>query len=157
MVQSHNISLTLGVKKSRGALYSEIRARIADHFFRMRLVNIHLGLSGMERRWQIRKLLDSKELSHVNSASRIVVAGDTNDWNGALWRGPFKKAGFGCATGTGHRASLTFPAWQPVSALDRVFIRGALSTEHHFRGRLRITQLASDHVPVIVDLALHKR
>ena len=157
VAHSRNIDLSFGVKKSRGALYTEVRPRIGAHTFRVHLFNIHLGLSGIERRWQVNRLLDCEELNHLDVSSRIVVAGDTNDWNGALWRGPFKTAGFNCATGTGRRASPTFPAWQPVSPLDRVFTRGALHGEHHFRGRLRLTRQASDHVPVIVDFAIQER
>jgi endonuclease/exonuclease/phosphatase family metal-dependent hydrolase len=157
IVDSRNINLSFGIKKSRGALYTEIRTRVNGHTYRVHLVNVHLGLSGMERRWQIRRLLDSGELSRLDSASRIVIAGDTNDWNGALGRGPLSRAGFSCATGTGRRASLTFPAWQPVSALDRVFYRGAMESEHHYRGRLSITRQASDHLPVIVDFRLTRR
>lgn len=156
-VQHANIDLSYGPKKPRGALYTEIRTKADDHLFRMHLVNVHLGLSGIERRWQVRKLLQADQLRRLDADSRIVIGGDTNDWNGALWRGPLKKAGFHCATGIGRRASLTFPAWQPVSALDRVFLRGALAAEHHFRGRLQITQAASDHVPVIVDFIFEER
>lgn len=157
IADSGNIDLSFGVKKSRGALYTEIRARQGRHVYTFHLFNIHLGLSGMERRWQIRRLLDTRELGQRDLTSRVIVAGDTNDWNGALWRAHFRKAGFSCATGTGPRASLTFPAWQPVSALDRVFARGALTAEHHFRGRLQLTRQASDHLPVIVDFSFDPR
>ena len=157
IANSRNIDLSFGIKKSRGALYTELRARLEEHTYRLHLVNVHLGLSGMERRWQAKRLLESTELGRLDSASRVIVAGDTNDWNGALGRGHLNKAGFQCATGTGRRASLTFPAWQPVSALDRVFYRGAIGSEHHYRGRLRITRQASDHIPVIVDFELRKR
>lgn len=157
IANSRNIDLSFGIKKSRGALYTEIRARVQNHTFRLHLANLHLGLSGMERRWQVRRLLESTELSRLDSASRIIIAGDTNDWNGALGRGPFRRAGFHCATGIGRRASLTFPAWQPVSALDRVFYRGAIDPEHHYRGRLQITRQASDHLPVIVDFEVKQR
>ena len=154
---SHNVNLSYGLKKPRGALYTEIRPKMGKQTFRLHLFNIHLGLSGIERRWQAKRLLECENMSHLDESSRIVVAGDTNDWNGALWRGPFKKAGFNCATGTGRRASLTFPAWQPVSGLDRVFTRGALHGAHHFRRRLRTTRQASDHLPVIVDFEIMER
>lgn len=157
IVNSRNIDLSFGIKKSRGALYTEIRTRAGEHSYTLHLSNVHLGLSGMERRWQIKRLLESTEVARLDSASRIIVAGDTNDWNGALGRGPLSRAGFQCATGTGRRASLTFPAWQPVSALDRVFFRGALESDHHYRGRLRITRQASDHLPIIVDFQLRER
>lgn len=148
---SRNIDLAIGVKKSRGALYTEIRVRTRQHVYTLHVVNVHLGLSGVERRLQVRRLFDTEELTRLGAVSRIVIAGDTNDWNGALGRGVLKQAGFMCATGIGRRASLTFPAWRPVSALDRVFFRGPLMSEHHFRGRLKATRQASDHLPVVVD------
>ena len=152
--KSQNIHLGVRGKKPRGALYTEIRAKTEEHVYTLHLVSIHLGLSGMERRLQINRLLDTTELTRLGTTSRVVIAGDTNDWNGALGRGPFKNAGFECVTGRGRRASLTFPAWQPVSPLDRVFVRGPLTSEHHFRGRLKITRQASDHLPVVVDFKI---
>ena len=157
VANSRNIDLSFGVKKSRGALYTEIRPRTDSKTFRFHLFNIHLGLSGIERRWQVKRLLESEEIKRLDLSSRIVIAGDTNDWNGALWRGPFKVSGFKCATGIGRRASPTFPAWQPVSPLDRVFVRGALRGEHHFRGRLHLARHASDHAPLIVDFSIQER
>ncbi len=152
-----NIDLSFKGKKARGALYCQIRTQVAAHRFTIHLVNIHLGLSGLERRWQIRRLLESDDLTHLDSTSRIVVAGDTNDWSGALARGRLKKQGYSCVTGIGRRASLTFPSWQPVGALDRVFLAGALTGEHRFRSRLKLARQSSDHLPILVDLELLHR
>ena len=149
-----NIDLSLSGKKARGALYSEIRVQIGTHRLTLHLVNIHLGLSGMERRWQVRNLLACEELSGLERLGRVVVAGDTNDWSGALVRGRLRRAGFRCVTGVGRRASLTFPSWQPVGALDRVFVHGKISCEHHQRARLALAHQASDHLPVVVDAEL---
>ncbi len=149
-----NIDLTISGKKARGALYAEIRAPAGEHRLTLHLVNVHLGLSGMERRWQVRNLLDSEELSNLGRLGRVIVAGDTNDWSGALARGRLRDVGFRCVTGVGRRASLTFPSWQPVGALDRVFACGEISCEHHHRGRLALAHQASDHLPVVVDVEL---
>ncbi|KAA3630847.1 MAG: endonuclease [Proteobacteria bacterium] len=149
-----NIDLTFPGKKARGGLYTELRAQANGHRLRLHLVNVHLGLSGMERRWQIRRLLECDELTRLERASRIVIAGDTNDWSGALARGRLREAGFECVTGVGRRASLTFPSWQPVGALDRVFARGTIDCEHYRRARLAMAFQASDHLPVVVDISL---
>jgi len=154
IVNSRNIHLGIGVKKIRGALYTEIKARIEGHSYTLHLFNIHLGLSGMERRMQVRRLLEADEIRRLGTTSRIVVSGDTNDWNGALGRGRFRDEGFECVTGRGRRASLTFPAWRPVSSLDRVYIRGPLVSDYHFCGRSKLCRQASDHLPVIVDFSL---
>lgn len=154
IVNSRNIHLGIGVKKTRGALYTEVRAKTQGHAYTMHLFNIHLGLSGMERRMQVKRLLEMDEVARLGSTSRIVVSGDTNDWNGALGRGRFMQAGFECVTGRGRRASLTFPAWRPVSSLDRVYVRGPIVSSYHFSGRSKLCQQASDHLPVIVDFEL---
>jgi endonuclease/exonuclease/phosphatase family metal-dependent hydrolase len=149
-----NIDLTLTGKKARGALYTDVRVQVGDRRLTLHLLNIHLGLSGMERRWQMRRLLEAPELQHLDRSSRILIAGDTNDWSGALSRGRLRQAGFDCVTGTGRRASLTFPSWQPVGALDRVYSRGAVLCEPHRRSRLALASQASDHLPVIVEVDL---
>ena len=154
LAEAYNIDLTVSLKKPRGALYTEIHARTGRHARTLHLYNCHLGLSGTERRLQIRRLLESEQLGRLGTASRVIIAGDTNDWNGALARGRLRRAGFTCATGRGARASLTFPAWRPVSALDRVYLRGPVAGLHHFRGRLNTCIQASDHLPIIMDLEL---
>lgn len=154
VVNTRNIDLSIGVKKSRGALYTEIKTRADDHNYTMHLINIHLGLSGVERRMQIRRLLETDELQRLPAVSRVIIAGDTNDWNGALGRGRLLRYGYDCVTGRGRQASLTFPAWQPVGALDRVFMRGPVRSDHYYRGRTKISRQASDHLPVIVDFTI---
>ncbi|MCZ7596511.1 MAG: endonuclease/exonuclease/phosphatase family protein [Gammaproteobacteria bacterium] len=155
--RSRNIDLTLPGKKARGALYTEIRVQTGDRRRTLHVINVHLGLSGMERRWQVRTLLGADELTRLDPASRVIIVGDTNDWSGALARGRLRQSGFECVTGTGRRASLTFPSWQPIGALDRVFARGALGCEHHRRSRLALARFASDHLPVVVDIDLVAR
>lgn len=149
-----NIDLTLTGKKARGALYTEFRVVAGGRRLTVHLVNIHLGLSGMERRWQVRRLLEAEELQHLEHASRLLIAGDTNDWSGALSRGRLRQSGFDCVTGVGRRAALTFPSWQPVGALDRFYARGALVCETHRRSRLALASQASDHLPVVVEVDL---
>lgn len=154
IVSSRNVDITFPMKKARGALFTELEVPINGHRYTTHIMNVHLGLSGVERRWQVRKLLTTRPLRSLDRGSRIVVAGDTNDWSGALPRGQLRQAGFRCTTGYGANATRTFPAWGPVSALDRVFIRGGVTCMHHFCSRLALAKRASDHLPVIVDLEL---
>jgi endonuclease/exonuclease/phosphatase family metal-dependent hydrolase len=120
------------------------------------VVNVHLGLSGVERRWQIRRLLSSAPFARLRHASRVVIAGDMNDWAGALSRrrGALRKAGFVSAWGHHHGSARTFPAWYPVVALDRVFLRGPIVCRHACRSRHLLARRASDHLPVVVDLKM---
>jgi len=151
-----NLGLTFPLKKPRGALITVLDAQVGRHRYTLHVVNVHLGLSGMERRWQVRRLFRSAALSALDGSSRIVIAGDTNDWSGAL--GPvLRRSGFQCVTGTGPRASRTFPAWAPVGPLDRVFVRGGLHMTQHYAARMDLARQASDHLPVIVEFAWASR
>ncbi|MHC5210718.1 MAG: endonuclease/exonuclease/phosphatase family protein [Planctomycetota bacterium] len=157
IVRHSNINLTFPMKKRRGALLTVLDAHVGSHRYTLHVVNVHLGLSGVERRWQVRRLLRSSALTALDRSSRIVVAGDMNDWSGILAGGMLRRTGFQCATGVGVRASRTFPAWGPVGPLDRVFLRGGLRCTHHFRSRLALARQASDHLPVIAELKLLPR
>ena len=156
IAREENIDLTFPFKKKRGALLTDLDVPVQGHTLTLHLVNIHLGLAGLERRWQIRTLLESEPLRHLDRRSRIVIAGDTNDWGGSLAGGRLGRSGFECASGRGRRAVRTFPAVSPVGALDRVFLRGPVHSEHCARSRLALSAQASDHLPVIVDLVLER-
>jgi endonuclease/exonuclease/phosphatase family metal-dependent hydrolase len=154
MTRSDNLDLTLPMKKSRGALIVDLAVPVNGHHFSVHLVNLHLGLAGLERRWQVKKLLESGRLAHLDRRSRVIIAGDTNDWMGALPVGRLRRAGFVCSTGVGRRAVRTFPAWSPAGALDKVFLRGPIRPVHSMRSRLALARRASDHLPLIVDLVV---
>ena len=152
--RSVNVDLSFPMKKPRGALVTEVQVAVGEHRYVVHLVNLHLGLSGVERRWQVRRLLRTPILAGLDGRSRVVIAGDTNDWAGTLPRGPLREAGFRCVTGTGVRALRTFPAWGPIGSLDRVFIRGGIRWAHAYPSRLALVRIASDHRPLLVDLRL---
>jgi endonuclease/exonuclease/phosphatase family metal-dependent hydrolase len=152
-----NINLSFPMKKRRGALLTVLDAQVDGHRYTLHVVNVHLGLSGVERRWQVRRLMRSSALTALDGSSRLVIAGDMNDWTGILAGGMLRRMGMVCVTGVGVRASRTFPAWGPLGPLDRVFLRGGLRCTHHFTARLDLAREASDHLPVIADLQLLAR
>ncbi len=154
IVFSSNVDLTFSVKKRRGALYSRVHAREDGQRSTLHIFNMHLGLSGVERRWQLRRLVEKQPMSHLRQGSRVILAGDTNDWMGMIHHGPLKDAGFTCVTGRGQRAIRTFPSRKPVGALDRVFVRGQLEAHRSFRSRMALAREASDHIPLVVDLSM---
>ena len=157
IVSSENIALRFGPKKPRGALCTDLHVTVGGHRLALHVVNLHLGLSGVERRWQVRRLLASEPLRRLDRTSRLIVAGDTNDWTGALPGGALAEAGFTCITGRGRHATRTFPAWGPVGALDRIFVRGPVHPLRAYTSRLDLARQASDHLPVVADLELVAR
>lgn len=154
VIESSNINLSFPLKKKRGGLHALLEARVGRHRYRVHVVNLHLGLSGLERSWQVRKLLRSRELAHLDGRSRLIVGGDTNDWTGTLWPRQLEPSGFSLATGRGRRALRSFPAWAPTGALDKVFLRGPLAVRRARLSRLALARAASDHLPLLIDLDL---
>lgn len=152
-----HLNLSFPLKKRRGAVFADLE--LGPRHRRLHVVNMHLGLSGVERRWQVRKLLRFPVLSRLHARSRVVIAGDTNDWAGALARrsGALRLAGFTTAWGRHHGSPRTFPSWAPVAALDRVFLAGPLACRHAHRSAHLLARRASDHLPVVVDLIVRDR
>ena len=156
LAKVESIDLTFPLKKTRAALHAELIVPRGPHHLRVHLFNWHLGLAGVERRWQVTRLLSRRRVQRLGSTSRVVIAGDTNDWAGALPGGQLGREGFTCVTGTGRRALKTFPAWAPVGALDRVFVRGPIDATHVARPRTELARVASDHRPLLIDLQLSR-
>lgn len=155
ILDTENIDLTVGPKKRRSALYAKVRTQVSSaadgqpHTRTVHFFNLHLGLSGIERKMQLRKLLASDRLAHLSATSCVLVAGDMNDVWGSLGRQVMKPAGF---RGT-QRKPKTFPAYAPVRPLDSVYVRGALRIESLTPSRLALARQASDHLPLIAEVS----
>lgn len=156
ITDSHNINLTIGPKKRRSALYGRVRVPLTEthtertHSRTVHLFNLHLGLSGIERRMQLNKLLTHEGLSRIAPTTPVVVAGDLNDVWGTLGRQIMRPAGF---RGT-RRKARTFPAYAPVRSLDSLYVRGEITIDSLTPSRLAMARQASDHLPLVADLNL---
>ncbi len=156
LLDSHNIDLTIGPKKRRSALYARTRISLDDNApgearsRSLHLFNLHLGLSGIERRMQLKKMLGHPTFGRIAHDTPTLVAGDLNDIWGALGRQVMHPVGF---FGTG-RMPRTFPAYAPVRPLDSLYVRGALEIDSLLPSRLSLARQASDHLPLIADLRL---
>lgn len=148
IVTSHQISLRYRQKKSRGAQLAVIQTAEG----RLHLVHWHLGLAIRERQWQVESLLRHQRFRELGALPTLMV-GDTNDWRNRLIHGPLGAAGFDHITRPPSRFR-TFPAWMPVSSLDKVFARGQIKIRHAFVAHSRLARCASDHLPVVVDFHL---
>lgn len=150
ITQSRNIDLRISLKKRRSAVHARARVRVGRRTRSLHLYNLHLGLSGLERRLQLERLLRCHDFTRHHVLTPIVIAGDLNDVYGTLGAKVLGPAGFRCPAGP----MKTYPAWAPVRALDGVYVRGSLDVEHVHRSRLGVARNASDHLPVVVDLVL---
>lgn len=152
--RQRNIDLTISWRKRRGAQHTCVHIPNGTQMIDVDVFNVHLGLSAMERRVQVRRLLDTPDFAHMPEHRPVIVAGDMNDWRGLLRKACFECEGFRCATNRRPGSSWsirTFPSYAPTGGLDKVFYRGPLIALHAYRSRLSLARVASDHLPVIVE------
>lgn len=142
----HQISLTLQQRKPRGAQIVVLETPQGP----FHVVNCHLGLVEKERHWQIRRLLEH-HLFRESSQLPTLIIGDTNDWRNTLYGGPFAVHDFLHVTAPPSRFR-SFPAWMPLGALDKAFVRGPVEIVAAHVSRSRLLRDASDHLPLIIDL-----
>ena len=145
---THRISLKRGIRKSRGAQLIHVETPEGV----LHLVNTHLGLDERERHWQIDFLLDH-ELFQSSSVIPTFIAGDFNDWRNTLAEQSLANHGFQQVTSPPSEYR-SFPSWLPVGGLDKVFVRGEVSTERVKVVRTSLARVASDHLPIVVDFSL---
>ena len=126
-----------------------IRADLVVRGQRLRVVGMHLDLSGLRRRQQLRTILD--HLGRCAVPGPTVLMGDCNEWGvrrGALseFSAPWRVLDSGPS----------FPGRRPVARLDRIVISPewhlAETGVHHSA----LSARGSDHLPIFARLALHK-
>jgi endonuclease/exonuclease/phosphatase family metal-dependent hydrolase len=149
---AENIDVTIPLQRSRSALHTAVR--LTDGLPDLHVVNLHFGLARFERRLQSERLVGEMDAG-LSGDAPVVVLGDTNDWRDRLFPTVFRGAGF-----TRHAPRRrgpthgTFPSWYPVADLDKVFVRGALRLVRAFPSRLALARVASDHLPVLIEVDL---
>ncbi|MBX7528371.1 endonuclease/exonuclease/phosphatase family protein [Qipengyuania vesicularis] len=138
-------ALDLPTLEPRGAACGEISVEGQ----RIRIIGTHLDLSGLRRRDQIRSLVDFVEDCSRNLPT--VIMGDFNQWGRAT--GAMREFSDRWTVVTPGKS---YPSRQPVATLDRIVASrhwSCVEAEVHHTG---LSAVASDHLPVVAKLALHK-
>ena len=136
------IDLSVPGREPRGALDVRLRCRGA----RFRVVATHLGLGRAERGRQVRLLMDRFDPADTLPT---VLMGDMNEW--ILWSKPLRELHnrFGKTA-----APATFPAFFPLFALDRLWVRPGNRLVSLYRHWTPLSRVASDHLPLIAEIDL---
>lgn len=140
-ILSHS-TLELPVLEPRGAVLTRLQVRGCP----LRIVGMHLDLSGLWRRRQARTILE--QLAQEPEVPTLLM-GDMNEWRAAA----------GCLAdfAATHKLVLTgpsFPARAPVARLDRIFASNTLRIEDSGVHQSPLSRVASDHLPLWVRVAL---
>jgi len=129
-------TLSLGTREPRGALDVDIRC----NGITIQIVATHLGLQPLERRHQIRALLD---MFRAIPPGPTALLGDFNEW--LPWGRPVRWM---------HRyfgrppTPATFPAVLPFLSLDRIWVHPLRALRQIESIRTPLARIASDHLPV---------
>lgn len=133
----------------RGALWVEVGEGPAA----LQVVNTHLGLSPKERAAQIDALLGPEWTGGMAAGAGAVLCGDFNAlaWFPVCRRITARMRDVQMGR-VGHRPRNTYWGRFPLWRIDHVFVDPALAVRHVEVPDDALTRVASDHLPVIVDL-----
>jgi endonuclease/exonuclease/phosphatase family metal-dependent hydrolase len=124
-----------------------IRADLLCNGHRLRVVGMHLDLSGLRRRHQVRSVLS--HLAACGEACPTVLMGDLNEW--ALHGGCFREfAGDWRVLSPGR----SFPSRRPVAQLDRIIVSEQWQVVAAHVHHSALAARGSDHLPVWARLEL---
>ncbi|HET7709676.1 MAG TPA: endonuclease/exonuclease/phosphatase family protein [Sphingomicrobium sp.] len=136
-------ALDLPTLEPRGAILAELL--IGDR--PIRVVGMHLDLSGLWRRRQLRTILDAVERRPQTMPT--ILMGDTNEWR--------KAAGCLNELNGSFRVAPTGPSFHsrhPLAALDRIIVDKQLQIEAAGVHMSRSARIASDHLPIWARLSV---
>jgi endonuclease/exonuclease/phosphatase family metal-dependent hydrolase len=136
-------ALDLPMLEPRGAVMAELL--IGDRA--LRVVGMHLDLSGLWRRRQMRAILDA--IHRRPHKMPTILMGDTNEWRDA---GACLKELNGS-----YRVAPTGPSFhsrRPIAALDRIIVDHRLAIEAAGVHASPEARKASDHLPIWARIAL---
>lgn len=121
----------------RGAVRADLRVRGQ----RIRVVGMHLDLSGLRRRRQARAII--AHLESMDDTLPTVLMGDLNEWSpeGGCLRDFADHYGF-------VPCGRSFHARRPVAALDRIMVSPDIAVEACGVHRSPAARAASDHLPI---------
>jgi endonuclease/exonuclease/phosphatase family metal-dependent hydrolase len=137
------------VDETRGALWVEVDY----HGHRVQVLNTHLGLGREERRVQTAALLGPEWIGAALQLGPVVMCGDLNSIPRrrvhTMFSGRLRDAQR-VVHGRDHK---TFATRWPFVCLDYVFVSEGVEVSRTEVPRTAATRLASDHFPLIADLA----
>jgi endonuclease/exonuclease/phosphatase family metal-dependent hydrolase len=130
-------AIELPMIEPRGAVMAELSVRGTE----LRVIGMHLDLSGLRRRQQVLKILGHIEQRH--SVMPTIVMGDTNEWR---LRGK-SLAGFDERFEIA-KCGPSFHSRKPMAELDRIIVDREFSILEAGVHCSEAAQKASDHLPI---------
>ena len=134
--------------EARGALW----VSVAIGEVRLHVINTHLGLVPREQQNQTRALAGEGWLGAPERRDPLMLVGDFNAGRSTLvyriLTAQLADARRAAPTG---RSTATFPATFPMLMIDHVFASSGLTITGAWTPSDRLSRVASDHLPLVVD------
>jgi endonuclease/exonuclease/phosphatase family metal-dependent hydrolase len=149
-----NYDISVRGREQRGCLRAdlEIEGTGVLHIF-----NVHMGTAFLERRSQVRRLLDTAILHNDELKGTRIMLGDFNEWTRGLTTRLLGSHLKSADIGNHLRRAKTYPGVLPFLHLDHIYFDEALEMEKLILHRSRKALIASDHLPLVADFRFHPR
>jgi endonuclease/exonuclease/phosphatase family metal-dependent hydrolase len=150
IAHAHNYDLSVPDREPRGCLRADLELPDGKS---LHVFDLHLGLSGGERRKQAAMLFSADLLRDTALAAPLVLCGDFNMWSpvpGPIFR-LLRTALFDAAVLARSRRA-TYPSALPLLRLDRAYVDANMEVKACGVVNDPRTRAASDHLPLWVDL-----
>jgi endonuclease/exonuclease/phosphatase family metal-dependent hydrolase len=135
----------------RGALWIKLDFQGTGVHF----LNTHLGLYSLERQRQAESLMGPDWLESEACGGPAILCGDFNAFpSSTVYRTLANRLRESQETAYGYKSRNTFPGRYPVSRIDHIFTSSEFRTLKVEVPRTHLTRLASDHLPIVAELAL---
>jgi endonuclease/exonuclease/phosphatase family metal-dependent hydrolase len=137
--------------KSRGALWVELDLDGLS----VQLVNTHLDVAPGAALAQIEELLGPEWLGHPECKAPVVLCGDFNSTpRTRVYGRAAARLRDAQVSMNGHRPRATWFGSRPMRRIDHVFISHDFEVERVEVPNTTLTHVASDHLPLVVELRL---
>lgn len=138
-------------REPRGALWAEVEVDGTP----VQIINTHFGLLPGERMKQAEALLGPLWLGHEACREPLILVGDFNSVPSSRSYRRLAARLMDVQARAGIRPHPTFPSRWPLLRIDHVFVSQAIEIEDVRTVRSAVSRVASDHVPLCVDLRIY--
>ena len=139
-------------REARGAIW--VRADLGGRS--LHFINTHFGLGRAERKFQTEELLGRGWLGSIPTQEPVILCGDFNSGpRTRVFRSLSERLRDAQQAASDHRPRATFSSVKPLFRIDHVFVSPHFSVESIELPDTPTALIASDHLPLCVELKLH--
>jgi endonuclease/exonuclease/phosphatase family metal-dependent hydrolase len=141
-------TLTEGISEPRACQRVDLRTAVGL----LHVYNVHLGTGVLERRRQAARLVDYAASRDARGPK--IVLGDFNEWRRGQATRLLSERMESLDVARLLDRRRTYPGVFPLLHLDHVYYDGPIDITGADAPRTRLTLLASDHLPLVVDVRI---